>query len=79
MKRHRQSREETLRVWAVRPILLPDLEYSTCFVTDSLGEDPSGNSAQKAPFPVRNHDLRSNTEVVVADKQEISETSAQVT
>lgn len=43
MKRHRQSREETIRVWAVRPILL----YGTCFGTDSLGRDSSGNLHSK--------------------------------
>lgn len=79
MTRHRQSREETIRVCAVRPILLPELEYGTCFGTDSLGRDPSGNSAHKAPFLLRNHHLRSNTEMVVAGMQELSETSAQVT
>lgn len=79
MTRHRQSKEQTIRVWAVRPILLPELEYSTCFGTDSLGRDPAGNSAHKAPFLLRNHHLRSNTEVVMVGMQEISETSAQVT
>lgn len=53
MKRHRQSREETIRVWAVRPILL----YGTCFGIDSLGRDSSGNSAHKAPFLLINHPL----------------------
>lgn len=77
MKRHRQSREETIRVWAirsVRPVLLPDLEYGTCFGTDSSGRDPSENSAHKAPFLLVSHHLSSNTEVVVAGMQEIGET-----
>lgn len=74
MKRHRQSREETMRVWAVRSVLLPDLEYGTCFGTDSSGRDPSENSAHKAPFLLISHHLSSNTEVVVAGMQEISET-----
>lgn len=67
MIRHRQSREETIRVWAVRPILL----YGTCFGTDSLGRDSSGNSAHKAPFLLRIHPLRSNTDVVVTGLQEM--------